>query len=49
MVKNKIYAIIFSNYSKGAADESMSSIEDSSSAKGEEDLVISDIEGSGQV
>ena len=48
MVK-KNYAMIFRNYLEDSADESISSIKDLSSTKGEEDMYISDIEGSGSI
>ena len=41
--------MIFRNYSEDSADESISSIKDLSSTKGEEDMDISDIEGSGRI
>ena len=41
--------MIFRNYSEDSADESISSIKDLSSTKGEEDMDISDIEGSGSI
>ena len=41
--------MIFRNYSEDSADESISSIKDLSSTKGEEDMDISHIEGSGSI
>ena len=41
--------MIFRNYSEDSADESISSINDLSSTKGEEGMDISDIEGSGSI